>query len=128
MKLDTGVVLGIVGLLVVVIGGVASALVYGRSEFRRNVLDLQQKAEDSQATINEALQTELALRDREIERLQATKNLQAEQIKALQEVVSQGTQVAALVGGVEVLRRDVLDAIGSLPERIAQLTHPGGTK
>jgi hypothetical protein len=103
-----------VGLVIVFAGIGVTILIYGRAEFRRNVVDLQDKARAAREDISSSLQAELALRDIEIERLKATNAAQAAQILALQEVVAQGTKVEGLIGAVNTLRKDVLGRFDQL--------------
>ena len=112
--INVGLILTVVGIVVILTGAVAGVLVYGRSEYRRNVTDLQQQARNAQNDISAALQSELGLRDDAIARLQATCDDQTKEIRALRAVVAQGTQVTELIGAVEGLRRDTntrLDAL-----------------
>lgn len=106
--------LSAIGLVVLLIGAVAIVLVYGRSEFHRNVAALQQQALDAQEAIGHALQTELDLRDGAIKRLEDRCDRQALEITALHDVVAQGTQVAALIVTVDGLRRDVLGRLDAM--------------
>jgi hypothetical protein len=109
-----GLVFSAIGLAVLLIGAVVVVLVYGRSEFHRNVDVLQDQARSAQHDIADALQTELALRDAAIARLQETCDEQTREIKSLRSVVAQGTQVAALVLTVDALRRDVLAKLNEM--------------
>ena len=107
-------VIGVIGLVILLIGAAAVVMVYGRSEFHRNVAGLQQQALDAQEAIGEALQTELGLRDGAIARLQATIDGQTREIKSLHNIVAQGTQVAALVVTVDAMRRDVCSRLDAM--------------
>lgn len=107
-------VIAIIGVVILLIGAAAVVLVYGRSEFHRNVAGLQQQALDAQEAIGDALQTQLGLRDAAIAKLQTTIDHQTTEIKSLHDVVAQGTQVAALVVTVDALRRDVCGRLDAM--------------
>jgi hypothetical protein len=113
-SVNLSLVISIVGVVVLLAGAVAVVLVYGRSEYRRNVTELQSQARSAQSDISAALQTELGLRDDAIARLQSTCDDQTREIRSLRAVVAQGTQVTELIAAVEALRRDTntrLDAL-----------------
>ena len=113
-SVNLSLILTIIGFIVVLVGAIAVILVYGRSEYRRNVIELQNQARGAQSDITAALQSELELRDGAISRLQATCDDQTKEIRSLRSVVAQGIQVKELIAAVETLRIDTISRLDAL--------------